>query len=189
MTRYAVDLDGVMFDANAAMLRAVNERFGTRYELAHMVAYNWHDWCEAEHARHALDSFRDLLPAMLWLPDAPAGLRRLAEAGGVSIITHRTPDLAEATAVALTGLPHRAIHHVDWADHKADLALRLGCAVALEDSPTQALAYAEAGLRVYLFDYPYNADLRHPRLQRVAGWADVLAAEGLAEPIAPAASM
>jgi uncharacterized HAD superfamily protein len=179
MTRYAVDLDGVVFDANAAMLRAVNERFGTRYELAHMRAYDWYAWCAAEHARHALDAFRRLVPHMAWLPSAPEGLRRLAGAGEVSILTHRTPDLAPATAAALAGLPCRAIHHVDRAEAKAGLALRLGCAVALEDSPTQALAYAEAGLRVYLFDYPYNADLRHPRIRRVAGWPEVLRAEGL----------
>lgn len=186
MTRYAVDLDGVVFDANTAMLRAVNERFGTRYELAHMRAYDWFAWCAAEHARHALNVFRALVPGMAWLPSAPDGLRQLAGAGGVSILTHRTPDLAPATTAALAGLPCRAIHHVDWADAKADLALRLGCAVALEDSPTQALAYAEAGLRVYLFAYPYNAGVRHPRIRRVAGWPEVLRAEGLAAANGPA---
>jgi beta-phosphoglucomutase-like phosphatase (HAD superfamily) len=179
MSRYAVDLDGVMFDANAAMLRAVNERFGTRYELAHMREYDWYAWSEREHARHALTSFRELVATMPWLPDAVDGLRRLDAAGGVTIITHRTPDLAAATAAALAGLPFRAIHHVDQAESKAGLALRLGCLVALEDSPAQAIAYADAGLAVYLFAYPYNAAIRHPRVRRVVGWPDVLAAEGL----------
>ena len=179
MSWYAVDLDGVMFDANAAMLRAVNERFGTRYELAQMREYDWYAWCDQEHARHALTSFRELVATMPWLPDAVDGLSRLDAAGGVIIVTHRTPDLAVATAAALAGLPFRAIHHVDQAESKAGLAVRLGCAVALEDSPAQAIAYAEAGLRVYLFAYPYNAAIQHGRVRRVAGWLDVLSGEGL----------
>lgn len=178
-THYAVDLDGVLFDSNTAMLRTVNERFGTAYEIAHILAYDWYTWCDREHARHALTSFRELVPRMPWLVAAPAGVRRLAAAGQVSILTHRTPDLTAATAAVLAGLPLRAIHHVDQAVAKAGLALELGCAIALEDNPTQALAYAESGLRVYLFDYPYNGHIRHPRIRRVAGWAEVLAAEGL----------
>ncbi|MCC6628423.1 MAG: hypothetical protein IT340_13620 [Chloroflexi bacterium] len=176
---YAVDLDGVVFDANMVMLATVNERFGTRYALDDMTAYDWYAWCAHDHAHHALTSFRDLLPSMPWLADGADAVRRLATAGPVSILTHRTPDLAPATALALAGLPLAGIHHVDRAQAKADLALRLGCTVALEDNPTQALAYAEAGLRVYLFAYPYNVALRHQRVRRVAGWSDVLAAEGL----------
>jgi uncharacterized HAD superfamily protein len=175
-----VDLDGVVFDANTAMLATVNERFGTRYALADMTDYDWYTWCYHDHARHALTSFRDLLPTMPWLATGPEAVRRLATAGAVSILTHRTPDLAPATASALAGLPLAGIHHVDRAQTKAALALRLGCTVALEDNPTQALAYAEAGLRVYLFAYPYNAAMRHGRIRRVGGWAEVLAAEGLA---------
>jgi hypothetical protein len=176
---YAVDLDGVLFDANQAMLTTVNSRYGTRYTLDDMVAYDWRQWCTPDHANHALTSFRELLPTMPWLPDGREALHRLAAQGQVSILTHRTPDLTAATATVLAGLPVSAIHHVDRACAKADLGLRLGCTVAVEDSPEQAWAYAEAGLAVYLFRYAYNASLRHPRIRHVAGWAELLAAEGL----------
>jgi uncharacterized HAD superfamily protein len=180
MIRYAVDIDGVLFDSNGAMLGAINARFGTRHAIADIIAYGWREWCGHEQAHHAYSAFADLITAgMAWLPDAVDGLHHLAAAGGASIITHRTPDLAAVTAVALAGLPWHSIHHVDQRLAKAETALSLGCTVALEDNPAQALAYAEAGLSVYLFSYPYNAAVRHPLVRPVAGWAGVLAAEGL----------
>jgi uncharacterized HAD superfamily protein len=180
MIRYAVDLDGVIFDSNTAMLEVVNARFGTRHGLADIVTYDWREWCGHEQARHAYSSFAGLIAAgMPWLPDAHAGFHALAAAGGASIITHRTPDLAPMTATALAGLPWQSIHHVDQRLAKADTALDLGCTVALEDNPAQALAYAAAGLRVYLFTYPYNRSVYHPLVHHVTGWTDVLAAEGL----------
>ncbi len=180
MTRYAVDLDGVVFDSNSAMLAAVNRRFGTSYTRADLRAYEWTIGMDEAHRAFAFGAFRGLVMAGLaFLPGAAEGLCRLAEAGGVAILTHRTPDLTELTSTALAGLPCAAIHHVDRAVDKARVALELGCAVALEDSPAQALAYAEAGLYVYLFDYPYNAHVQHGRVQAVASWRDVLAAEGL----------
>ena len=176
---YAVDLDGVLFDANQAMLATVNERYGTCYTVTDMIAYDWRQWCHGDHAAHALAAFRELLPTMAWIASGPEAIQRLADGGQVSILTHRTPDLTAVTAAALAGLPVSAIHHIDRAHAKADLALQLGCTVALEDNPEQALAYAEADLKVYLFAYPYNVDLRHARIEHVIGWADVLAAEGL----------
>lgn len=180
MTRYAVDLDGVVFDSNMAMLRAVNERFGTTYRLNDVRTWSWPESLGEEHGRYAFGAFRDLVRAGLALLDgAEEGLCRLAAAGGVMILTHRTPDLTDLTAAALAHLPCAAIHHVDRATAKAEVALRLGCAVALDDSPDQALAYAAAGLRVYLFRYAYNAAVQHPLIRPVAGWPEVLAAEGV----------
>ena len=180
MTRYAVDLDGVVFDSNTAMLEAVNRRFGTRYTRDDLRAYEWTIGMDEAHRTFAFGSFRGLVAAGLaFLPGAAEGLCRLAEAGGVTILTHRTSDLTDLTVTALTGLPCAAIHHVDRAVDKAAVALELGCAVALEDSPAQALAYAEASLHVYLFGYPYNAHVQHERIQVVTSWSDVLRGEGL----------
>jgi uncharacterized HAD superfamily protein len=180
MSRYAVDLDAVVFDSNMAMLEAVNRQFGTSYTRTDLRAWGWNIGFDEEHARFAFDAFGGLVEAGLTLlPGAEDGLCRLAAAGGVSILTHRTPDLTALTHRALHGFPCHSIHLVDRVIDKAVVALELGCQVALEDSPAQALAYAEAGLDVYLFSYPYNAHLQHARIVPVETWAEVLAHEGL----------
>ena len=65
----------------------------------------------------------------------------------------------------------------------------LGPCTWVEDSPDHALAGAEVGHRCFLVDHPYNAGFEDPRVTRVAGWSDVLAAlePGLARAAAGAA--
>ncbi len=45
----------------------------------------------------------------------------------------------------------------------------------IDDAPHQARDVAEAGIRVYLFDYPWNKDVRHRLVTRVSGWDDATA--------------
>ena len=59
------------------------------------------------------------------------------------------------------------------ATYKMRLALELGLDVFCEDDTIIAQTLADAGVRVLLFDHPWNRDVSHERITRVSGWTEV----------------
>jgi uncharacterized HAD superfamily protein len=59
------------------------------------------------------------------------------------------------------------------ATYKTRLALELGLDAFCEDDTIIAKTLADAGVRVFLFDHPWNRDIAHERITRVGGWPDV----------------
>lgn len=57
--------------------------------------------------------------------------------------------------------------------YKARVARELGLDAFCEDDPVVAEAIADAGVRVWLFDRPWNRDAEHRLIRRVRDWADV----------------
>ena len=58
------------------------------------------------------------------------------------------------------------------AAYKVNLAQELGIDVFCEDDTLISQTLAEAGIRVLLFDHPWNRDVSHERITRVNGWAE-----------------
>jgi len=58
------------------------------------------------------------------------------------------------------------------AQYKARLATELSLDVFCEDDVVISRTLAEAGIRVLLFDQPWNREVKHPLVTRVSGWAD-----------------
>ena len=65
------------------------------------------------------------------------------------------------------------------ARYKPRLAQELALDVFCEDDVVISTTLAEAGVRVLLFDHPWNRELSHERITRVAGWAEVAALLGV----------
>lgn len=59
------------------------------------------------------------------------------------------------------------------AQYKTRLAQELSLDVFCEDDVVISRSLADAGVRVLLFDHPWNRDLAHERITRVAGWSEV----------------
>lgn len=63
---------------------------------------------------------------------------------------------------------------------KAEICIEKGADVMIEDHPVFARECADAGIKVLLFDYPYNRHLKDDTvLRRVHGWYDVLKELGM----------
>ena len=65
------------------------------------------------------------------------------------------------------------------AEYKSRLAEELGLDVFCEDDVVIAKTLAAAGIRVLLFDHPWNRDVSHERITRVVGWSEVAALLGV----------
>ncbi len=59
------------------------------------------------------------------------------------------------------------------AAYKTRLALELRLEVFCEDDDLISRSLAEAGVRVFLFDHPWNREVEHPLVTRVDGWSEV----------------
>ena len=59
------------------------------------------------------------------------------------------------------------------ADYKIRLAKELELDAFCEDDDLISRSLAEAGVRVFLFDHPWNREIQHPLITRVNGWAEV----------------
>jgi len=58
------------------------------------------------------------------------------------------------------------------AQYKTRLAQELRIDVFCEDDTLISRSLAEAGIRVVLFDHPWNREVEHERVTRVSGWAE-----------------
>jgi hypothetical protein len=59
------------------------------------------------------------------------------------------------------------------AQYKTRLAQELRLDAFCEDDDLISRTLAEAGVRVYLFDHPWNREAQHPKITRVTGWSEV----------------
>ena len=59
------------------------------------------------------------------------------------------------------------------ARYKTRLAQELRLGVFCEDDELISRSLAEAGIRVLLFDHPWNREVEHPLITRVEGWSEV----------------
>jgi uncharacterized HAD superfamily protein len=65
------------------------------------------------------------------------------------------------------------------AQYKVRLAQELRVDVFCEDDTIISKALADAGIRVILFDHPWNRDVAHERVTRVSGWSEAGALLGV----------
>lgn len=65
------------------------------------------------------------------------------------------------------------------AAYKVRLAQELRLDLFCEDDVVISQALAEAGVRVMLFDHPWNREVSHERITRVSGWSEVASLLGV----------
>ena len=104
-------------------------------------------------------------------------LRRKAGAERVSIlqpmiVTARPPEARADTAMWLLQNGIR-FSGMQFTKDKAHFADKRYIVAYFEDHPVYAMDFAVAGVKVFLFSYPYNRHVKHPNIHRVSSWNDV----------------
>lgn len=57
---------------------------------------------------------------------------------------------------------------------KTEVCRKIGATVLIEDGPENALDVADGGIRVFLFDRPWNRDVEHHNITRVHSWSQII---------------
>ena len=199
--KLGIDLDDVIAVCAVPYLRKFAQEFGV--ELPDEREIGWHLLASldervspADRDRFRIKLYDGTFFADLDIyPECPAVLERMVEAGhDLFFVTARAERRRMTTETWLREkgiLRHaKAVHlkpmgdfNPDWprgrydpsssAEYKTRLAKELRLDAFCEDDVVIAKTLASAGVRVFLFDQPWNRELAHERISRVAGWSAV----------------
>ncbi len=199
--RIGIDLDDVMAICAVPYLRRFAEQYNV--DLPDEREIGWHLLRDMDPyvSPEERDRFRIRLYDGTFFgelevyQDCPAVLERLAAAGNeLSFITARAERrryitetwlrekglLDHAKAVHLKPMgdfrpeyPRGRYDPTGSAQYKTRLAQELEPDAFCEDDEVIAQTLATAGIRVFLFDQPWNRGVAHERITRVVGWSDL----------------
>jgi uncharacterized HAD superfamily protein len=198
--RIGIDLDDVMAVCAVPYLRRFAQEY--QVELPDEKEIGWHLLREMDGRVPAAerDRFRMRLYDSVFFreleiyEDCPAILEQLVSAGKeLYFITARAErrrfvtetwlrekgilDYAKAVHLKPTGefnpdYPRGRYDPEGSAQYKTRLATELRLDVFCEDDVIISRTLAEAGIRVLLFDHPWNREVDHPLVTRVRGWEE-----------------
>jgi uncharacterized HAD superfamily protein len=199
--RIGVDLDDVIAVCAVPYLRRFAQEY--KVELPDEKEIGWHLLRDMDKhvSAEERDRFRIKLYDGTFFSqldiyqECPAVLERLVQRGDeIFFITARTERRRMVTETWLREkriLDYaKAVHLKPFGDFRPDqprgrydpegsaaykmrLALELGLDLFCEDDTVISQTLAEAGVRVLLFDHPWNRDVSHERITRVGGWSEV----------------
>ena len=190
-TIIACDVDDVLFEFYLALAVFHNRVYGTALCKKDFISYLVHEvWggdmptaIQKMWAFYRSESFRFSLPLV---DGAVDGITRLSEAYDLHAVTGRPHAIAHITEAALARqFPQRfrVMHHTDAfsigegiSRPKADVCRDVGASILIEDYLGHAIPCAEAGMRVILFDQPWNrgCDVSVYGIERVRSWSEAL---------------
>ena len=196
--KLGIDLDDVTAICAVPYLRRFADRFGVDLPPEGEIGWQLLDRSEVQPALR--DEFRiqlydgSFFGELEVYPECPPVLERLAQAGHeLHFITARAEKRRPITEAWLRSkglLGHaKGVHLKPRGDfmppatgrydakssaaYKLRVACELGLDAFCEDDELIATTLADGGIRVYLFDRPWNRAVRHAHVTRVAGWNDL----------------
>lgn len=190
--KIACDVDDILFEFYEALAGWHNRTYGapplTKDSFdSYLVHEVWGGGADEGIRKvwefYASDSFR-YLPLV---SGAPRAIERLVEMYELEAVTGRPHAVAPLTERMLDGHfsgQFAAVHHTDAFGigdgvrrRKVDVCREIGADVVIEDYLGHAVPCAEAGMRVILFDQPWNrtAPACGGRIERVHSWGEALA--------------
>jgi uncharacterized HAD superfamily protein len=170
-----VDLDNVLADTDTVIRQLIAERYGIVLQRRDIVEFDyWLCGITREQTDEVLRLFHEGECAKaLPTEQSASALQVLRTRYEIWILTARPQLAQQATEHWLQqhGLEFdRLIHDGKKLAHSEELA------VAIEDHRETAYGFARAGVRTFLFDYPWNqpTDSEPSNLLRINGWHEIV---------------
>lgn len=180
-----LDLDEVVADFFEALLKFYHKKTGKLYTKEEFPEFKWWPLLGAtrEEAVKFVDEFHEThnLDEVKPLEHAITSVNHLLKNNKLFIITSRPirfKPKVESWIEHHFGTKIEVTHAGDWhkgqAATKADICKELKIPLILEDAPDTALSCANAGIKVILFDNPWNRSIKHKDIIRVKNWLEAL---------------
>jgi len=186
--RIGIDIDEVLVDFLTPFLEDHNARYGTAYSSKTFHSFGMHHVMDEDQATivarieafFKTDTYKNLQP----IPGAEEAVSELAKNHVLLAISSRNDSIRDFTRQWIK-LHFPGITEVHFSNHpyvsreavhsKAELCLLLKLDVLIEDAFEHVLPCAEKGIKVLLFDTPWNqmADLP-ANITRVHSWPEIV---------------
>jgi uncharacterized HAD superfamily protein len=183
--KIGLDLDEVVVDYISGFLGFYNRKSHTSFKKGDFDFYGLQKTLgvSKEQAKKAIQEFESLpeFEDIRPIEGAIETICHLSEKADFHIITSRPRSLNEKTERFLKryfgrmhfGISYSGDIYSEQGDKKSALCRKLGIPVLLEDSARYSLECANEGVKVLLFDRPWNKEVSHENLFRVFGWNEV----------------
>ncbi|MBU6491100.1 hypothetical protein KGQ25_03060 [Patescibacteria group bacterium] len=183
-----IDFDDVLADFNTSLAKFHNEIYGTSYRRDDIVVYELgHTWgCSGEEAARRVSEFYHSAHHDRIAPvkGAVRVLSQLKRKNVFVIITSRPEGVRGRTFSLINKYFPRMFKEVHFLGHyhgtearretKGDMCKKLGVEVFIDDSLEHAASVSREGIKVLLFNTPWNRHKKPAHVVRVFGWGDVL---------------
>lgn len=187
----AIDIDDTLYPTIAALHAFHNERYGTQCaeETTHTFKLEDSWGCTTAEAFERVAQFfgTEFFLNMRPFDDAVRVVRKLARVCMPVAVTSRSSSVVRETKEMLDAHFPSLFWDVRFSSHafpggnykgnertKAEICERAGIHTLIEDAPSYAHECAARGIRVILFDRPWNQEVSHPLLiTRVHSWNEI----------------
>ena len=187
--RIGIDLDEVIANTLTAVINFHNEKYGTDFKENNFSSYRfWETWggtrdeaIRKVHEFYVTDHFANVRP----VAGSIDAVDKLKENGHeLFIITGRQENIIKETEKWIKKHFPEVFSGVHFANtygltgskmKKGTICEQLGIEIMVEDDIIYASELAESGIKVFLFDRPWNKDHAvGDNIERVSSWEDVV---------------
>jgi uncharacterized HAD superfamily protein len=180
-----IDFDDVITEFTDSLMEFYHRKYGKKVVREEIKEWDWGLYwgISREEATKRVDEFHEThsVENVNPLENALSSLKKLMKANEIFIITGRPVRFKSKVESWLhyhlkDKLPiiHAGEWHKGQAASKAEICKELKIPILLEDAPNAAIECAKAGVRVILFDYPWNQKLKHKNVKRVKNWLEAV---------------
>jgi uncharacterized HAD superfamily protein len=181
----ALDLDEVLAEFFDALLKYHYKKTGKLYTKQDFPKWEWWPLLgeTKEQAIKNVDEFHEShsLEDISTIKGAEQAIKELSKNNELIIITSRPIRFKEKAESWIyhhfknkINVINAGDFHKGQASTKAEICKELGIFILIEDSPQTALECADAGIKVILFNYPWNKALLHKNIIRVNNWDEAM---------------
>lgn len=173
----AIDIDGVIADQIAPILKIVDNRYGLTFQYEDVTDFSFENCLGLPKGANKLliDEYNNhYLKSAKMIRHADIGLNYIFQNFYAQIVTSRN-DPKGATATWLKNNLLR-YHTLEFVSHqnKADRYEELQPILVIEDAPDIAIETAKRNLQVALVNAPWNQNVAHPNIFRIENLKDVI---------------
>ena len=187
--RIGIDMDDVVADSMDAIIRMNNEKYGTSLKKENIWSYHFRDVIgitrEEELKRLEAVFAEDQRVTLRPMEGAIEAITALKHAGHELYVVTARP-LTDALQTerwldhrfpkAFAGVHYANLNEVDGVivRKKSAVCKELGIELMIDDNMKNALDCASAGIRVFLFDQPWNKGELYAGVARVHSWEEIV---------------
>lgn len=182
----AIDLDDVLSETTASIIKYHNSRYGTTLKIEDFYCYDWNKiwggtWEEAMQKWHDFtqtDEFQNL-PTVTGASDA---IKKLSKENKLIIVTSRLEHLEKDTVKWIDKFFPQIFKDIYVNKHassgttrytKSEICKKINATILIEDNLEYAKDCCSNNIEVLLFNRPWNQNKIPNKSTRVFSWKDI----------------
>ena len=188
MANIYIDIDDTLGDHTSEFITYLKEKHETNLIKQDIKEHDFRDilfskfklHSEIVRDFHKSNNFKKISP----MKDSITIIQNIIKSNNLFLITGRPFDLKEETEKWISNFFPNCFSEIHLTQQfpkngetkgpdKLDLCKKLNCSIAIDDDPGTSLKMANSGMKILLFNQPWNENLKHINITRVFNWKEI----------------